>query len=187
LARSNVEKTHASAEHLAGVSQPHPSEIESEEEEALIHYLETPYQHTPPVNRLKGAEVQEVISSLDRKKSSGYNLVTGNILKEWPIIRIKCLTELFNAVLPKGYFPAQWKVVQLILLLKPRKPPNELTSYLPTSLLPTVSKISERLLLQRHSTIEQTYRIVRRINKALENKQYYSAAFLDISLAFDII
>jgi hypothetical protein len=38
---------------------------------------------------------------------------------------------------------------------------------------------------QRHSTIEQTHRIVQRINKALENKQYCPAAFLDISQAFD--
>jgi hypothetical protein len=37
---------------------------------------------------------------------------------------------------------------------------------------------------ERHSTIEQTHRIVKRINEALENKQYYcSAAFLDISQA----
>jgi hypothetical protein len=38
---------------------------------------------------------------------------------------------------------------------------------------------------QRHSTLEQTHRIVQRINKALENKQYCSAAFLDISQAFN--
>jgi hypothetical protein len=39
---------------------------------------------------------------------------------------------------------------------------------------------------QRHSTIEQTHQIVR-INEALENKQYCSAAFLDISQAFDTV
>jgi hypothetical protein len=38
---------------------------------------------------------------------------------------------------------------------------------------------------QRHSTIEQTHRIVQRINEALENKQYCSAEFFDISQAFD--
>jgi hypothetical protein len=38
---------------------------------------------------------------------------------------------------------------------------------------------------QRHSTIEQTHRIVQRINEALENKQYWSEAFLDISQEFD--
>jgi hypothetical protein len=89
--------------------------------------------------------------------------------------------------------------------LEGRKPPNELTSYRPKSLLPTVSKVFEKLLKrllpmiennglipshqfgfrQRHSTIEQTHQIVQRIIKALENKQYCSAAFLDISQAFD--
>jgi hypothetical protein len=38
---------------------------------------------------------------------------------------------------------------------------------------------------KRHSTIEQTHRVVQRIHGALENKQYCSAAFLDISQAFD--
>jgi hypothetical protein len=57
-------------------------------------------------------------------------------------------------------------------------------------LLPMVE--NNRLILnhqfsfgQRHSTIEQTHQIVQRINEALENKQYCSAAFLDISQAFD--
>jgi hypothetical protein len=38
---------------------------------------------------------------------------------------------------------------------------------------------------QWHSTTEQTHRILQKINEALENKQYSSAAFLDISQAFD--
>jgi hypothetical protein len=101
------------------------------------------------------------------------------------VIGIKYFTQLFNAVLLKGYFPAQWKVAQIILILKPGKPPNELTAYWPISLLPIVSKVFEKLLLksllpmveknrlipshqfgfrQRHSTIEQTHQIVKRIN-----------------------
>jgi hypothetical protein len=40
---------------------------------------------------------------------------------------------------------------------------------------------------QRHSTIEQTHRIVQRIDEALENKQYCSAAFSDIPHTFDKI
>jgi hypothetical protein len=90
--------------------------------------------------------------------------------------------------------------------MKPGKPPNELTSYRPISFLPIVSKVFEKLLLkrllpvfennrlipnhqfgfmQRQSTIEKTHLIVQRINEALENRQYCSAAFLDISQAFD--
>jgi hypothetical protein len=65
-----VEKAHAFAEHLANVFQPHPSENEPAEEETLIQLLETPYRLKPPINRLNRAEVQEVINSLNPKKSS---------------------------------------------------------------------------------------------------------------------
>jgi hypothetical protein len=101
-----------------------------------------------------------------------------------PIIGIKYLTQLFSA--------------QIILTLMPGKLPNELTSYQPITHLLIVSKIFGKCLLkrlvpmfennglisnhqsgfrQRHSTVEQTHGLVRRINEALENKQYYSAEF----------
>jgi hypothetical protein len=203
-ARKNVEKAHAFAEHFGKVFQPHPSGNEPEDE-ALTQLLETLYQLKPPINCLKRAEVQDIINSLNSKKSSGYNLITGKILKELPIIEIKYLTQTFSAVLLTGYFPAQWKVAQ-ILILQPGKPPTELTSYCLISLLLIVSKVFEKLLLkrllpifeinrlipnhqfgfrQRHSTIQQTHRVVRKINEALENKQCCSAAFLDISQAFN--
>jgi hypothetical protein len=89
------------------VFQPHPSKNEFEEEEALTQFLETPYQLEPPIKRLNRAEVQEVIYSLNPKKSSGYNLITGKILKELPIIERKYLTQLDNAVLLKVYFPVK--------------------------------------------------------------------------------
>jgi hypothetical protein len=49
----------------------------------------------------------------------------------------------------KWYFPAQRKTTQIILILKPEKPPNELTSYQPISLLSTASKVFEKLLLKQ--------------------------------------
>jgi hypothetical protein len=42
-------------------------------------------------------------------------------------------------------------------------------------------------LRKRHCTIKEIHRIIQRINEALENKQYCSAAFLDISQAFNKI
>jgi hypothetical protein len=106
-ARSNVEKAHAFAEHLAEVFQLLPSKNVSEEEEVLIHLLQT-LNHRPTTPKILG---QEVISSLNPKISLGYVLISGKILKKLPIIGIKYLTQLFNAVLLKGYFLAQWKVV----------------------------------------------------------------------------
>jgi hypothetical protein len=105
-----------------------------------------------------------------------------------------------------GHFPAQWKVAQIILILKPGKSLNDPTSYRPISLLPILSKVFQKLLLnhlipliahqklipnhqfgfrQRHSTIHQTHRILHKINEALNDKHYCSAVFLDISQAFD--
>jgi hypothetical protein len=76
----------------------------------------------------------------------------------------------------------------------------------PINLLPIASKVFEKLLLkmllpmvsnnrllpnhqlgfrQRHSAIENTYLIVRRINEDLENKHCSFAAFLYISEPFD--
>jgi hypothetical protein len=81
LARSNVKNACAFAEHLAKVVHPHPPENEPEDEEALIQLPETPDQLQPPINHLIRAEVHEVINSLNPKKSSGYDLVTGKILK----------------------------------------------------------------------------------------------------------
>jgi hypothetical protein len=60
----------------------------------------------------------------------------------------------------KGYFPAQQKVAQIILILKPGKPPNKLTSYRPISLLPIVSKVFEKILLKRLLTMVENNRLI---------------------------
>jgi hypothetical protein len=132
--------------------------------------------------------------------------MTGKVLKELPTLCIQYLTQFFNAILLRGYFPTQWKVAQIILIPKPGIPPHKLSSYRPISLLPIVSKVFEKLLLKRllplvehanlihnhqfgfrprHSTIEQINRLIRVLNDALDNSQYCSAAFLDISQASD--
>jgi hypothetical protein len=126
------------------------------------------------------------------------------MLKDLPTLGFQYPTQLFNAVLLHGYFPAQWEVAQMTLIPKSGKSPHSPSSYRPISLLPIASKVSEKLLLHwllslvqhgkpthqfgsrpKHSTIEQTHRLIRGINNAIDNRQYCSAAFLDISQAFD--
>jgi hypothetical protein len=46
------------------------------------------------------------------------------ILQELPPVGIKYITQLLNASLLLGYFPNQWKIAEIILLLKPGKPPH---------------------------------------------------------------
>jgi hypothetical protein len=174
-------------------------------EETILQFLENHYQLEPPIPRLTRTDIQTAINDLSPKKNPGYDFITGQILKDLPIIGSKYLTQLFNTILLLNYFPTQWKVAQIILIPKPGKPPHDLFSYRPISLLPIVSTLFERFHLKRflpliehnklilthqfdfrrrHSTIEQTHRIVHRINEAFEHKACCSAAFLDISRAF---
>jgi hypothetical protein len=133
-ARSNAEKAQAFANRLATVFQPHPSEPNSTPEATLTS---------------QRSEVQAIINNLHPKKSPGYDLITGKTLKERPTPCIQYLIKLFNAILLYGHFPAQWKVAQIILIPKQRKPPHQLSSYRPISLLPIASKVFEKLLLKR--------------------------------------
>jgi hypothetical protein len=52
-------KSTAFAIHQAKVFQPNLSENEPEEEQALTHLLETPYQLEPPINLLKSSRSQQ--------------------------------------------------------------------------------------------------------------------------------
>jgi hypothetical protein len=92
------------------------------------------------------------------------------------------------------------------MIATPGKNPAEVTSYRPISLISLLSKILEKIILKRltpilaankvipahqfgfrpkHGTIQQVHRIIHRINNDLENKRYCTAAFIDISQAFD--
>ena len=140
------------------------------------------------------------------KKAPDYDLITGRILKELPEVGLRAITFIYNSVMQTGYFPAQWKVSQIITILKPGKTADEFTSYRPISLLPILSKLFEKFFLtrlqpllheqrtlpdhqfgfrQKHATIEQVHRVTNAITEALENHKCCTAAFLDISKAFD--
>jgi hypothetical protein len=98
------------------------------------------------------------------------------------------------------------KKAQIIMIQKPGKDPTDVSSYRPISLLPTISKGLEKLIYKQitkdtgqhgwvthhqfglrraHSTIQQCHRLADTLNNAKENHQYCTAAFLDISQAFD--
>jgi hypothetical protein len=59
------------------------------------------------------------------------------------------LTAMFNAVIRIGYYSIQWKIAQIMMILKPGKPTEEVTPYRPIRLIPIVSRLFEKLLLTR--------------------------------------
>lgn len=201
-ARSDTEKSNVFAHYLAEVFHPHSNEDNAEVEE----YLTAPLQLSLPIKAFSPLEIIQEIKYLNSKKAPGYDLITGKALKELPRKGIILLTILFNAILRLTYWPLQLKFAQIFMILKPGKPPNEVTSYRPISLLSVISKLLEKLILKRihantfleqllphhqfgfrheHSTIQQCHRLVDVINKAMEDKKYCCAVFLDAQQAFD--
>jgi hypothetical protein len=57
------------------------------------------------------------------------------------------LTKVFNAVLCRQYFPSAWKHARVVSILKPGNDPTEPSSYRLISLLDTVGKLFEKILL----------------------------------------
>jgi hypothetical protein len=64
-------------------------------------------------------------------------------LKEMPRKGIVHVTTICSPVIRREYFPAQWKVAQIIMIQKPGKPLEEASSYRP------ISKIFDKTMLQR--------------------------------------
>lgn len=206
-ARNDKDKANAFSKHLENVFKPFPSELSTEERNRITDFLDVPFQMELPHCKFKTKEIKQVIlKEINIKKAPGFDLITGKILHELSEKCYKFITFIFNAILRINYFPRSWKVAQIIMILKPGKKPEDVSSYRPISLLPVFSKVLEKLYAKelniilterkiipnhqfgfrnKHGTIEQVHRLVNQINKDLNAKRYCSAAFLDISQAFD--
>jgi hypothetical protein len=112
--------------------------------------LKEPLKIIQPIKFLAPKEMQNIIQKgLNPRKAPGYDLIIGRILKEMPRKGIVHLTTICNAIIRTGYFPVQWKVAQIIMILRPGKPLEEASSYRPIILLPVMSKIFERAMFKR--------------------------------------
>jgi hypothetical protein len=129
-------------------------------------------------------------------------------LKQLPHKAVGKLIHLYNAAFRLKYVPSYWKAEEVIMLLKPEKLATEVTSHRPISLLPVLSKLFQKLILERlkpiieekqiipnhqfgfrdkHPTIDQVHKITTIIEKAIEERQVCSIVFLDVAQAFDTV
>jgi len=201
-ARSDQEKADAFAHHLQNLY----SLTSDDPTDDMTSLLDSPLPMSPPPKCIHPSDVTYSIRHLPNRKAPGYDLITGEILKQLPRKAIIFITYLYNAILRTTHFPILWKFSHVKMIIKPNKPPHILSSYRPISLLPILSKMFEKLLLKRiypflqaetiiphhqfgfraeHSTIQQCHRVIDTIATALEKGEYCTAAFLDANQAFD--
>jgi hypothetical protein len=151
-AKSDKKKAELSAEHLSKVFSPHSNDQNQEVEQDIA----TPIQSQERLKAFTLKEIKHEIKVLNpppKKKAPGLDLITARMLKELPKEGLVNLM-LFNVILQLEYWPKSLKIAQIIIIIiiiipKPGKNPMDVSSYRPISLLPTISKVLEKLILTK--------------------------------------
>jgi hypothetical protein len=153
-------------------------------------------------------EIKSIIKRLGSRKAPGPDGINNIVVKNLPRKAVVYLTYIFNACIRKQYFPKIWRWATVVAIAKPGKDPADPKNYRPISLLCTISKIFERVILIRilrhidqdnvlpdfqfgfrphHSTCHQIVRITNHVKNEFRNKVSTGMLLLDIEKAFDTV
>ena len=94
-------------------------------------------------------EMQKLIKKLKNKKSSGYDDVSNYMIKLLPPAYVQCLTKCFNIWLQRCHYPEFWKLAKVVTLNKLKAGVPRADQTRPISLLPTHSKLFEKVILEK--------------------------------------
>ena len=152
-------------------------------------------------------DTQRAIDKLENKSSSGHDGISNKLLKLLKIELSKSLTLIINQMITTGIFPDSFKISKITPLFK-KGDASMLSNYRPISLLPTISKIFERILYNQlydyfnsnnllaeeqygfrtnHSTEYAAVKLVDNVSKEMELGNTPTALYIDLSKAFDTL
>ena len=115
------------------------------------HYLRNPTESQLIFTSVEEQHVLTIINNLKDKSSYGHDGISNNLIKRIKDVLIKPLTLLISQMLSSGHFPSQLKISRVIPLFKSGDP-ELFSNYRPISLLPSLSKIFERVIINYLTT-----------------------------------
>ena len=151
--------------------------------------------------------VKEIIENLKPKTSCGVDRLSNKLLKFIKDEIAKPLTMIINQSLQTGIFPDKLKLAKVLPIHK-KNDDNILDNYRPISVLPTISKVLERIMYNqiynhftelklffdsqygfrtRHSTELAALELIDRIVVKMDQNKIPLNIYLDLSKAFDTI
>lgn len=152
-------------------------------------------------------EVENVISSLKYKNSSGYDEIPIKVIKSAKGHLSRILCHLINSSFISGIFPKQLKISKVIPIYK-KNDDKSMSNYRPISLLPVVSKIYEKIAnnqlteylesTNKLSSIQHGFRtgksvisaavaFIESLIESVDSGEYTVGIFMDLSKAFDSV
>jgi len=175
-----------------------------------MKYLHKAYTHSFTPLRWEYAttyEVQQAIKTLKTKSASGYDEISNIVIKLSAPYIISPLTYICNSIFNNGIFPDRLKYAVVTPVYKKGSKQN-ISNYRPISILPSFSKVVEKLIYNRlykhfeindiltqnqfgfrkhYSTDEAAFCLIDNILSALNNRQRVGGIFCDIQKAFDCV
>ena len=149
--------------------------------------------------------ILRIINDLPNKSRTGFDDISMRLIKAIKTEIIPALTCIFNQSLNTGIFPEKLKIAKVIPIHK-KGSLNDISNYRPISLLPSISKIWEKLILKQlstylnehkllydsqycfragHSTELASIELIDRITQDLHKGKIPISIFLDLSKVFD--
>jgi len=94
-------------------------------------------------------QVWDIIKTLPNGKNPGPDKIPSTALKHLPKKAIIKLSNIFTACLKLSYFPNSWKTASIVMIPIPLKDHSKPDGYRPISLLSSISKVFEKIIIQK--------------------------------------
>lgn len=94
-------------------------------------------------------ELNDIINKLPENKAPGIDGISNKAIKKAPKKTRMALLNIINASVRLVYYPRRWKTTNIIEIPKTEQRSHFPQDYRPISLLPTMAKITEKIILRR--------------------------------------
>lgn len=145
------EKADAIAESLADQLSPSFQNMDIPFVESTERFVKNKLQdYDPnPISFTTPTEVFNIIKSTKKKRAPGPDKIPNIALHHLAPKAITALTNIINAIFRLRHFPHSWKLATIITLPKPGKDPKFPQNYRPISLLNSMAKLTETIMLDQ--------------------------------------
>lgn len=203
---NEIGSTFFKAHHITLLNKSDKStEINVKSSNNLINFL---HPNVGEINIPNYGELIKILKNLKSNKCPGDDNISNLVIKQLPKKAVMLILQIFRACFRICYFPKAWKHAKIISIHKPGKDAALATSYRPISLLSSFSKILEKLIQNRlttiihsksvylneqfgfrasHSTSHQLLRASNYIKKNLCVKKSVGMITFDVEKAFDSV
>src|SRR5437899_2784548 len=158
-------------------------------------------------SRVKFITYRNSLKSMKSGESAGIDEISMNLIKSVIDCIAEPLSVIINLCLTSGIYPDQLKIAKVCPIFKEGSK-NELANYRPISIIPSFSKLFEKIISNRllsyinkfeisnpaqygfrkkHSTYMAMLNLYDKVSEAVDKNEFSVGVFIDLSKAFDTI